>query len=100
MNLPDGVFMIVFCNTRFGPLALERQIDPYKAFSSSSREEVADWILRSKALMSSDYEVGDALVGNSANYEAIKEHYIRSNPGFAPGTYAHAIHLGASKAVH
>jgi hypothetical protein len=50
--------------------------------------------------MSSDYEVGDALVGNSANYEALKEHYIRSNPGFSPATYAHTIQLGASKAVH
>ena len=99
-NLPDGVFRIVFYNSQHLHRALDKQIDPYEVFSSSPRDEVEDWILRSKALMSSNYEVGDALVGKNANYDAIREHYIASNPGFSGDTYAHAIHLGASKAVH
>ncbi|MBS1174465.1 MAG: hypothetical protein H6R05_596 [Burkholderiaceae bacterium] len=100
LNLPDGVFRIVFYNSQYSHCAPDKQIDPYEVFSPSPRDEVENWIMRSKTLMSSNYEVGDALVGKSANYEVIREHYISSNPGFSGDTYAHAIHLGASKAVH
>lgn len=99
LNLPDGVFRIVFYNTNFSRRAPDKEIDPYEVFFLSPRDEVENWIIRSKALMSSNYEVGDALVGKSSSYAVIREHYINSNPGFSQDTYAHAIHLGASKAV-
>jgi hypothetical protein len=100
LNLPDGVFSIVFYNSQYSNFAPDKQIDPYNVFSPSPHDEVEDWILRSKALMSSNYEVGDALVGKSANYDEIREHYISRNPGFSGDTYEHAIYLGSSKAVH
>jgi hypothetical protein len=100
LYLPDGVFKIVFYNYQYAQYVPDKKIDPHDVFSSSSRDEIENWILRSKALLSSNYEVGDALVGKSANYDAIRERYINNNPGFSRDTYSHAIHLGASKAVH
>jgi hypothetical protein len=99
-NLADGVFIIVFYNSQFSNKAPEMQIDPFEVFAASSQLEIQAWIERSKRLMSSNYPIGDALVGKSSEYDKIRDDYINNNPGFSKETYSHAIHLGASKACH
>jgi hypothetical protein len=100
VNLADGVFIIVFYNSQYSNKVPEKQIDPFEVFITASQTDIQEWIKRSKMLMSSNYPVGDALVGKSSEYEKIRDDYINSNPGFSKHTYAHAIHLGASKACH
>jgi hypothetical protein len=100
IGLADGVFKIVCYNLEHSHRMPVMRIDPFEVFASEPRELISEWIARSEKLLTSNYPVGDALAGKSEDYEEIVNRYIKSNPGFSQNTYAHAIHLGASKAVY
>ena len=126
--LPDGIYIVY----RFNQSHKNEKdgIDMYHLFQSESPETIQEWIKRCEKLLSSNWDVGDALVSmahahSRANkkrgiiqtiflsgiymieykqakkkYEQIKKEFIKNNPGFSEETYESAIQNGASYACH
>ncbi|AOO64719.1 hypothetical protein [Sulfurospirillum halorespirans] len=105
VNLSDGIYIVFYYNETYSNN--NNQINIFQIFKSKSRNEIQEWIERCRKLLTSNYEVGDALVemanqkvASSIRYEKAREELIKNNPGFSEETYAHVIHLGASFACH
>ena len=97
--LPDGVFWIV-CHNRYKRLSSPEYIDPLDIFPAESPEVIADWVSRSQTLLSKNYDVGEAFFADKGDGDKVRQEFIEANPGFAEGTYEHAIYLGVSAALH
>ncbi|MDD5052785.1 MAG: hypothetical protein PHO27_08675 [Sulfuricurvum sp.] len=104
VNLADGVFQIYYYND----INRNNQIDPFEVFNTVSQSEVQDWLDRSKKLLASNWDVGDALVENChrkevvtrERYEKARNELMTNNPGFSEETYERAISDGAAAACH
>lgn len=105
VNLADGVFQIYYYNDMY--LNRNNKIDPFEVFNTVPQSEVQEWLDRSKKLLSSNWEVGDARVENahrkvatSDRYEKARNELMTNNPGFSEKTYERAISDGAAAACH
>ncbi len=95
--LADAVYQLANYNSlRRGP----HRIDPFELFADTPRAEIEDWLRRARKLLSDAWAVGDAYLSKDAPYEAIRERFLRENPGFSPATYSDAEHRGTVAALH
>lgn len=101
-KVADGVFLVVAYNrvhfTGWPKTPRMNALDPYEVYPDIPREVVGAWIVRAQKLLSSNYAVGDAVVGRDPSYGTLKAQFIAANPGFSEDSYDYAIHLGASAA--
>lgn len=113
LPMADAIFYITLHNRRMGRNDAEFHIDPFELFPDEPREVIQAWISHARDLESGGYWVGDALVESvnkrgddeareraRQNYNNVRNNFINSNPGYSEKTYEHAIHLGASRAIH
>ena len=95
--LPDAVYQLANYNSVRSGL---HQIDPFELFATTPRAEIEDWLRRASKLLSDAWAVGDAYLSKDAPYEALRERFLRDNPGFSLKTYNDAEHRGTVAALH
>lgn len=97
-GIADGVFSILTYNnvhhTGWPQSSSIYAIDPFEVFSEERPEVVESWILRSQKMLSSNYPVGEAIVGQHPTRDMLEDQFIALNPGFSKESYGYAIYLG------
>lgn len=97
-GIADGVFSILTYNnvhhTGWPQSSSIYAIDPFEVFSEERPEVVESWILRSQKMLSSNYPVGEAIVGQYPTRDMLEDQFIALNPGFSKESYGYAIYLG------
>lgn len=97
LPLADAVFAVEqFNGRRRAPL----RIDLFELFADIPPAEIQQWQRRVVKLLGEAYAVGDAFLSKNAPHEAIKEGFLRDNPGFGPKTYFDAEQHGIMAAFH
>ena len=97
LPLADAVFAVEqFNNRRRAPL----RVDLFELFAATPQADIQEWQRRVVKLLREAYAVGDAFLSKDAPYDAIKERFLRDNPGFGPKTYADAEQHGIMAAFH